>query len=244
MISLRYGLHPHLPVKLGFRRLLRLTDPGLARMLDATRAYSITPDRPRVTIYRSARNVIDRDVNGDMAVIGASRGGSAAMLALLLREQPERQLHLFDRWGDLPDPSPEDGFRAEQYRKDRIGDKLADLADRPPLDDARHVMHDLAGLGDNQVRYYPGWFDETLDEEGPYSGRPLAFVLVHCDYYRSVARALAFVDRHMTKGGIALINDYSFWPGSKQATEEYLTAATRPIRLRFSAARQALLHFD
>ncbi len=183
MISLRYALHPYYPSRLGFEALLRLTHPSLGRCLEATRFCSISPARQRVTIYREALAVLDRGIPGDVAVIGAHRGGTAAPLALLLKDRPERRLHLFDRWGDLPDPTPEDGFRAEQYRKDRIPEKLAELKDRPPLDDCRHVMHDIVGLSEAEVAYYPGWFDGTFAEGGSYPGAPLAFALVHCDYY-------------------------------------------------------------
>lgn len=243
MISLRYALHPHLPVRLGFEQLLRLTHPQLARVLESAKRYSITTSRLRVTIYRAALEVVDRGIDGDFAVIGVARGGSAAVLALLLRQHPERTLHLFDRWGDLPDPTPEDGFRAEQYRKDRIPEKLAELVEQPPLEDARKVMHEIVGLPKGQVSYYPGWFDETLSSGGRYPAHPLAFALIHCDYYRSVRSALAFLDRHIAEGGTAIVNDYSWWPGSRQATEEYLAAAERPVRLTMTATRQALLRF-
>lgn len=243
MISLRYALHPYLPVKLGFRRLLRFAKPELARVIDESRPYSITGDRHRITIYREALEVLDRRIDGDLTVIGASYGGSSAPLALLLKDLPDRRLHLFDRWGDLPDPTPEDGFRAEQYRKDRIPEKLAKLKEQPPLEDCRHVMHDIVGLPESQVAYYPGWFDETLAKDGPYPGAPLAFALVHCDYYRSVRAALAFVDRHIAAGGAAIVNDYRYWPGSKQATDEYLALAARRVTLEMTATRQALLRF-
>lgn len=243
MISLRFALHPYFPSRLGFERLLRMTHPELGRIIDATRHFSITPNRGRVTIYREALHVLKRGVEGDLAVIGASYGGSSAPLAMLLKDRPDRRLHLFDRWGDLPDPTPEDGFRAEQYRKDRIPEKLAKLRDQPPLDDCRHVMHDIVGLPESQVHYYQGWFDETLAEDGPYPGAPLAFVLVHCDYHESVRRALAFVDRYIVAGGAAIVNDYSFWPGSKKATDEFVATSGERVRFEIGALKQALLRF-
>jgi hypothetical protein len=243
MISLRCALHPYLPSRLGFERLLMLTSPTLGRIVRDSDEFSITPNRARVTIYREALAVLDRGIRGDIAVIGAHRGGTAAPLALLLKEWPERQLHLVDRWGDLPDPTPEDGYRAEQYRKDRIPEKLAKLKEQPPLDDCQHVMHDIVRLPESQVRYYPGWFDETLAEDGPYPGRPLAFALVHCDYYRSVRTALAFADRHMAAGGAAIVNDYCYWPGSKQATDEYVAAGGRSVGLHMAVTHQATVRF-
>ena len=59
MISLRYGLHPYLPSRLAFERLLRLTFPELGTLIINTADYSITPNRARVAIYREAAEVME-----------------------------------------------------------------------------------------------------------------------------------------------------------------------------------------
>jgi O-methyltransferase len=219
--SARLGFHPYLPERLGFRRVLRRTNGELADLLDKTDAYTLVTARSRTTLYREARGVIDRKVPGDFIELGVHRGGSAAVLAHVLKDQPDRKLHLFDRWGDLPETTEEDGYRAEQYRRDNIPEKLAYLRDDPPLPAAKRVIEKIVGFPKDRLFYYPGWYNETL---GEYKGGPIALASVDCDYYESVKPALAFIEQHMSPGGVIIIDDYGTWPGARRAVHEWLDA--------------------
>jgi O-methyltransferase len=215
--NLRYGLHPLLPARLGFRRLLALTNPRLSSVLRETDAFTLVPARSRVTLARAAQNVLDRHVPGDFVEFGVHRGGTAAVLAaLLLRAETGRTLHLFDRWGDLPEPSSEDGAQKQRYARANIPEKLRDLINHPPLDSTRQLM---ASIGFEALRYYQGWYDDTLPA---YEGRPIAFASVDCDYYKSVRLVLDFIHARASPGCIILVDDYGDeWPGAKQATDEF-----------------------
>jgi hypothetical protein len=212
--SLRYGLHPVLPVRLGFRRLLEWGNPALARALADSDAYTLVPARSRVTLARLAKDVLDRKIPGDFAEFGVHRGGTAAVLASLLKGRHSRTLHLFDRWGDLPEPTKEDGAQQEKYARSNISDKLAQLPQA--LADAQGLM---ARIGFDRAVFHQGWYEETLPG---YAGAPLAFVYVDCDYYQSVKLVLDFIAGHAADGCIVLVDDYGEqWPGAKQATDEF-----------------------
>ena len=214
--SLRYGLHPLLPARLGFRRLLAKTNPNLSSVLDATDPFALAPSRSRVTLARVAHEVLDRKVPGDFVEFGVHRGGTAGVLASILRTEPGRTLHLFDRWGDLPEPTEEDGKQKEGYARANIPDKLADLRTRPPLDSTRNLMERMQF---DRVKYYRGWYDDTI---ATYSGEPIAFASVDCDYYNSVKLVLEFIRDHASPGCVILVDDYGDeWPGAIQATDEF-----------------------
>lgn len=214
--SLHYGLHPLLPARLGFRRLLKITNPRLSSALKATDAFTLVPARSRVTVERAAQEVLDRRVPGDFVEFGVHRGGTAAMLAMLLKPELGRTLHLFDRWGDLPDPTDEDGPQKTRYARSNIPEKLADLTDCPPLESVREIM---ARINFPRVRYYQGWYDETLPA---YEGRQIAFAFVDCDYFNSVKQVLEFIKHHASPGATILIDDYGGdWVGVKRATDEF-----------------------
>lgn len=213
------ALHPYLPERLGFSRLVRLMDPALAAVLETTDRFTLAPRRNRVTLWREAKRVLRAGVDGDFVEIGVHRGGSAGMLAHVLRRE-DRTLHLFDRWGDLPEPTAEDGFRAEEYRKDRIPEKLAELNDRPPLPDAKQLLHTMLRFPIARTRYYEGWFSDTFPA---YDGGPIAFASVDCDYYESVRDSLAFLTPLLAPGATIVLDDYSTWPGAKAAADEWLS---------------------
>ena len=139
------------------------------------------------------------------------------MLSLLKGE--DRTLHLFDRWGDLPEPTVKDGFRADEYRKDRIPEKLADLRDRPPLPDAKRLLHTDLNFPMSKTRYWEGWYSDTFPA---YDGDRVAFASVDCDYYESVRDLLAFLAPRLSPGATIVLDDYSTWPGAKAAADEWL----------------------
>ena len=220
--------HPYLPERLGFRQLLGLLNPRLAALLRTTQPYTLMSGRNRTTLYREGQRVLRAAVPGDFVEIGVHRGGSAGILADLIKDSAERHLHLFDRWGDLPEPTAEDGFRQAEYRKDNIPDKLAELREDPPLERTRHLIEELLAFPRDRLHYYPGWYSETF---ATYPGRPIAFASLDCDYYESMRDALAFVDRFASPGATIVADDYASWPGARQAVEEWIAGTTRQVRL-------------
>ena len=204
-----------LPVRFGFRRLLKATNPKLADLLAETDGFTLVSARCRVTLARAAQDVLDRNVIGDFVEFGVHRGGTAAILAAALKPEPGRTLHLFDRWGDLPEPTDEDGAQKQRYARANIPEKLAHLREHPPLQSTRDLMD---RLGFTRVRYYQGWYDETLPG---YDGGPIAFAFVDCDYYRSVKPVLEFLRERASPGAVIVIDDYvGEWAGAKRATDE------------------------
>jgi O-methyltransferase len=213
-----YAFHPLLPARLGFRRLLAWINPKLAHILDKTDDFTLVPARSRVTLARVVQQVLDADIPGDFAEFGVHRGGTAAVMASLLPVVP-RTLHLFDRWGDLPEPTDEDGQQKQRYARANIAEKLKSLVDKPPLEAARKLMG-RTWLG--QARYYQGWYEDTLPT---YDGAPIACAFVDCDYYESVRLVLDFIRQKAAPGCVILIDDYGDqWPGARQATDEFCAA--------------------
>jgi len=212
------AFHPYLPERLGFSWLTSLVAPELYRLLQTTDGFTLAPRRNRVTLWREARRILKRGVPGDFVEIGVHRGGTAGVLAHLLKREP-RTLHLFDRWGDLPEPTAEDAFTADEYRKDRIPEKLADLVSGPPLPDTKQLLHDVLGFPIDRTRYYQGWFSETFPA---YDGGKIAFASVDCDYYESVRDALDFLAPLLSSGATIVLDDYGTWPGARAAADEWL----------------------
>lgn len=227
-VDLRYALHPVLPVKLGYRQLLRLVNPPLAELLRKTDPFTLMSARNRTTLYREGLRVLEQGTPGDFIEIGVHRGGSAAVLAELIKDDQDRLLHLFDRWGDLPEPTDEDGFRQQQYARAAIGDKLLELKNNPPIVSTRRVIEEVVRFPRERLRYYQGWYETAFDD---YSGETIAFASIDCDYYESVKLTLGFVESHASVGTVMVLDDYGTWPGTRRALEEWLTTTRLRTRL-------------
>ncbi|MEO7366143.1 MAG: TylF/MycF/NovP-related O-methyltransferase [Sphingomicrobium sp.] len=196
---------------------MKLVNPELSGLLDLTDANTLMSARNRTSLYRQARTVLDNGIPGDFVEIGVHRGGSAAVLAHLLKDHPERTLHLFDRWGDLPQPTANDGHRQREYARENIPEKLAVLKGGAPLKAAKTIIEQTVGF--DRAVYYQGWYEDTFPA---YSGGKIAFASVDCDYYESVKLALSFL-RLNASPGICIVNDdYDSWPGAKIATDEFI----------------------
>lgn len=220
--------HPYFPERLGYMRLLGLVRPDVARLVRTTKPFTLMSARNLTTLYREGQRVLRAGIEGDFVEIGVHRGGSAGVLASLIKRFDGRHLHLFDRWGDLPEPTERDGNRYEEYRKDRIADKLADLRDNPPLVAAKQLIEELMGFSSRRLHYYPGWYSETLAQ---YAGGPIAFASLDCDYYESVKLALDFIDRHAAPSATVVADDYGSWPGAKMAIDQWMTGTQRSVRI-------------
>lgn len=235
-VSPKYAFHPLMPMKLGYLQLLRLVNPRLAALLDVTDPFTLMSARKRTTLYREGLRVLRAGVPGAFVEIGVHRGGSAAVLAHVIKDEHGRALHLFDRWGDLPEPTEQDGYRGEQYAKDAIRDKLVELEVDSPLEAAREVVEEIVGLPADRVHYHQGWYDSTLAQ---YDGGPIAFASIDCDYYESVKLALWVVERHASVGTVMVLDDYATWPGTRTALEQWLSKTrlrTRVLALSIGPA--------
>lgn len=131
---------------------------------------------------------------GDLVEVGVYKGGSAASLAQVAREQ-KRRLFLFDTFAGIPYADADDFHRAGDF-----GDTCVEAV-RAAIPDAIVVA---------------GVFPQSL----PADVGPVAVAHIDCDQYRSViesARALAPL---MAPGGVMVFDDYNVLVGARRAVDE------------------------
>lgn len=199
---------------------LLLTDPEVAHAVSISEGMSLQSARRRAMLYRLARNLPSTQ-QGDVIEAGVHKGGTAVVLGLALVHQPRRTLHLFDRWGDLPNPTIEDGSQYLTYRRDRIAEKLRTLENDDPLFQCRRLLHERARIPEERARYHPGWFEETF---AAYTGPDIALAHLDCDYYESTELALALIAQHGVPGCLIVVDDYESWVGTRKAVDEFCRA--------------------
>lgn len=88
-----------------------------------------------------------------------------------------------------------------------------------PLDEVRQNFQRF-GVLDEQVKFLPGWFDQTLP--GSETG-PLALLRVDCDLYASTLTVLDALYARVSCGGWVIIDDYGILPPCRQAVDEFRT---------------------
>jgi predicted O-methyltransferase YrrM len=160
-------------------------------------------------LYGAVRHAVREDIAGDIVECGCARGGSAALMALTLRQMgARRRLWLFDTFEGLPAPSSHDAdFEiADLFTGTCVG----------TLDEVRGLFERLRIADD--VTFVKGLFQDTL----PATSIPRIAVLhIDGDWYESVKVCLDSLYDKVVPGGVIQLDDYGYWAGARKAVDEF-----------------------
>lgn len=152
------------------------------------------------------------NIPGDVMECGVWRGGATVFMRAFLKAygMTERVVWVADSFAGLPAPSlPQDegiDLSAAKYPMLAI-----------PLEEVRDLFSRY-GLLDEQVRFLPGWFKDTLPA-APIT--TLALLRLDGDLYESTWDALAALYPRVSEGGFVIIDDYHCIPACRQAVDDY-----------------------
>lgn len=159
------------------------------------------------------RRVLMSGVPGDFLEAGVWRGGVGILMRGILKAYgiKDRTVWVADSFQGVPPPSGE-------YPLDH-GNTLYTARDLAiPLETVRknYQKYDLL---DDQVRFLPGWFRDTL-HTAPIE--KLAVLRLDGDLYESTMQTLRALYPKVSVGGFVIIDDYSL-PPCRQAVTDYLS---------------------
>jgi hypothetical protein len=149
--------------------------------------------------------IVKEGIAGDFAELGVWQGNTASLL-LNMAKRLGRFAYLLDTFNGF-DAADFDGIDAKRQVQ------FADTS----LEAVRGF------LGDQNVRFIPGYFPETASQ----LPADAAFSLVHidCDLYKPIRSALDYFYPRLAPGGFLIVHDYSSldWDGAENATDEFFT---------------------
>ncbi|WP_422770518.1 TylF/MycF/NovP-related O-methyltransferase [Plantactinospora sp. WMMC1484] len=157
-------------------------------------------------------DVLRRGVPGDLIETGVWRGGTVIFMRALLAAYADhdRTVWVADSFRGLPKP--------EAHRVEDVEDALWTvpfLAVSLPQVKENFRRY---GLLDEQVRFLPGWFEDTLP------GAPverIAVMRLDGDLYDSTSVALRSLYPKLSVGGYVIIDDYHAVRGCQQAVDDF-----------------------
>lgn len=166
--------------------------------------------------------VVADDVPGDVLEAGVWRGGAAIFMraALAALRQSKRLVWVADSFQGLPKPDPK--HVADRGDQHWTRQELAVSLEEVKRNFSRYH------LLDRQVRFLPGWFNETLPT-API--QQLAVLRADGDMYGSTIDILETMYPKLSVGGFAIIDDYGAVPACRAAVEDYRSehGITEPI---------------
>lgn len=158
-----------------------------------------------------------RQQPAQIAEFGVGRGGSAILLGWLVG-QHGGILTLYDVFGRIPPPTPEDGERAQKrYQVILTGESREYYGNIPNL--LSVILSELRAVcRSDQVEIVQGRYEELLTR--PRDKRSFDLVHIDCDWYESYKAVLTYLQGNLSPGAILQMDDYSNWQGSTSTVDE------------------------
>lgn len=163
-------------------------------------------------IQECVTDVIRRGVPGDLIETGVWRGGATIFMRAILAAYGDssRTVWVADSFEGLPPPSG-------KYEADR-GDRHWTRSFLAVGEDEVRSNFERYGLMDDQVRFLPGYFQDTL-ADAPIA--QLAVARLDGDMYESTIVALEALYPKLAIGGYLIVDDWGAVPACRQAVEDY-----------------------
>ncbi len=201
----------------------------LAVTLERVRPFTMVPERALVELARQARLTLTEEVPGAFVECGVWRGGSAFLVADLLRRAgvDGRRVWLFDSFEGHRPPEEIDGPAALEYARNTESPEYFDNCRVPEEDVTRSA--EALGLA-SYTEIVKGWFEESLPATRERIG-PIALLRIDCDWHSSVRTCLDQLYDQVSEGGFVIFDDYYAYDGCTIAVHEFLAERRLPHRL-------------
>jgi O-methyltransferase len=176
------------------------------------------------SLQHCVTTVIHDHVPGDLVETGVWRGGASILMRAVLKVYGDRDraVWLADSFEGLPRPAPEEFAPDTDDAHWTLAKYLAVPREVVEANFQRY------GLLDEQVKFLPGWFRDTL-ATAPIER--IAVLRLDGDMYESTMLALSTLYPKVSVGGFLIVDDYGALPNCRLAVEDFRSSQgiTDPI---------------
>lgn len=192
----------------------------MVRLIYKVRNYTGLSVPRLLALYKLSKEIDRLSVLGNIVECGVRNGGSSAVMAFVSNKSSlSRDIWLFDSFEGLPEPTIEDGNKAQvEYHKGKCFGSVAGV---------REIFHQLC-IPENRVHIVKGWFEETFPS---VTVQDVALLHIDADWYESVKLCLEKFYDSVRPGGFIVLDDYGHWEGCRRATDEFLKKHSLNIKL-------------
>jgi len=214
-------------------------NPQFDEILEQVRPYTMLSEERLLGLLRGGIEVCENEVPGDFIECGVAAGGSAVLLAWVIRNysRTERKVYAFDTYEGLPAPDAVDTHAGQNANKLGWGRGTCAAPIASLLTIATQV-----GVRDI-VKPVKGLFEHTLPATVP-SITAISLLHLDGDWYRSTMEILENCYEKVSHNGYIQIDDFGYWAGCSKAVKDFeqarnLRFALIPIDACAVATRKA-----
>ncbi|OAN37610.1 TylF/MycF/NovP-related O-methyltransferase [Mycolicibacterium iranicum] len=166
------------------------------------------------SLQECVETVLADDIPGDLIECGVWRGGACILMRAVLAAYGDetRTVWLADSFQGVPKSDPEN-YKADKGIRAELVAGILGVSE----EDVR-ANFERYGLLDNQVRFLPGWFKDTL-ADAPIEH--ISVLRLDGDLYESTIQALDALYPRLSPGGFCIIDDYSAVKACELAVTDY-----------------------
>jgi O-methyltransferase len=195
-----------------------------------------TPEAIHV-LAEAVRHVVSNELSGGIVECGVWKGGSMMAVAktLLSVGKTDVDLFLFDTFEGMSEPTEKDIHWTGETAKTQLAreEKEASLTwARATLDEVRQAMSSVP-YPPSRIHFVKGRVEDTLPDQAPPQ---IALLRLDTDWYESTRHELIHLYPRVVPGGVLIVDDYGWWRGAAEATDEYFRAnGPAPFLVRVDA---------
>jgi len=169
--------------------------------------------------YFIIKGIVDTaKVEGDICEFGVAQGETSALIANEIVAST-KNLHLFDSFEGLPQPTHKDQLKDDIFGLESMDAYAGMIA--VPID---LVLARLKAVGFPASRYviHKGYFENLVGEKENFPTE-VSFAFVDFDFYEPIKLVLNFLDTVSPAGAQFIVDDYDFFStGAKTAVDEFI----------------------
>jgi O-methyltransferase len=185
--------------------------------------YTMTTPEAIYVLAEAVRYVVSNGVAGAIVECGVWKGGSMMAVArtLLSLGKTDVDLFLFDTFEGMTEPTERDIHWTGETAKTQLAREQKKETSlvwaRATLDQVQYAMRSIPYPA-SRIHFVEGRVEDTLPDRAPPQ---IALLRLDTDWYDSTLHELVHLYPRVVPGGILIVDDYGWWRGAAEATDEY-----------------------
>ncbi|PZV15273.1 MAG: macrocin O-methyltransferase [Pseudanabaena sp.] len=199
-------------------------DLDARNIISKVQNYTMTSVERRFALINTIRYISTNQIAGDIVECGVWKGGSMMAVAytLIQMEDLGRDLHLFDTFSGMAEPSEKDisisGTLATHELNNTKKEDEKSVWCYADLETVRTALYST-DYPKEKIHFIQGKVEDTIPDRAPDQ---IALLRLDTDWYESTRHELEHLFPRIVEGGVIIIDDYGHWQGAKQAVDEYI----------------------
>ena len=200
-------------------------DKEFMDLYNTCKDYTMTSLERMYSLYNSMHYIITNKIEGDLVECGVWKGGSAMLMALMLKKHGimDKKIHLYDTFEGMSEPSSIDktinAVNASTLLSKQKKENERSVWCYSPMEEVTKTLFSI-GYPQKNLIFVKGKVEDTLLEQVPAK---ISLLRLDTDWYESTKIELQILYPLLSEKGVLIIDDFGYWEGAQKAVMEYFT---------------------